>query len=165
MASGLSPEYAKKGRCGQKVKDYFISLDYLIINNRYRGRIVANIARRVSPDYFFNSIGHRRALLPKERTAAAGRTSSFHREGAKACKRRSAASGRSDILEQVEVPLLGAEDHRMDIEALLQTRKRTRARPLIAAVDPRARPELDPALAQLAASGLAFRQSTPRCSF
>jgi len=28
--------------------------------------------------------------------------------------------GQSDILEQVEVPLLGAEDHRMDIEAWLQ---------------------------------------------
>jgi class 3 adenylate cyclase len=30
------------------------------------------------------------------------------------------ADGQSDILEQVEVPLLGAEDHRMDIEAWLQ---------------------------------------------
>src|SRR5215470_4401984 len=30
------------------------------------------------------------------------------------------ADGQSDILEQVEVPLVGAEDHRMDIEAWLQ---------------------------------------------
>src|SRR5215475_11755569 len=30
------------------------------------------------------------------------------------------ADGQSDILEQVEVPLLGVEDHRMDIEAWLQ---------------------------------------------
>jgi hypothetical protein len=28
--------------------------------------------------------------------------------------------GQSDILEQVEVPFLGAEDRRMDIEAWLQ---------------------------------------------
>ena len=31
------------------------------------------------------------------------------------------ADGQSDILEQVELPLRGAEEHRMDVEAWLQS--------------------------------------------
>ena len=58
--------------------------------------------------------------MPRSAMPVFQKRSSHDSNGASISALRWQVDGESGILEQVEVPLLGAEDHRMDIEAWLQ---------------------------------------------